>query len=94
MNDVRPSDLRSLERRVTAWMADEAAPVAHPSELEQILTETSRLRPEPRWLVLLKEPPMRISGSRVAVGEIQRRRGSGSGTTSRHVCGGSAEVVW
>ena len=68
MNDVRPSDLRSLERRVTAWMADEAAPVAHPSELEQILTETSRLRPEPRWLVLLKEPPMRISGSRVAVG--------------------------
>jgi sugar lactone lactonase YvrE len=68
MNDVRPSDLRSLERRVTAWMADEAAPAAEPSELEQILTETSRVRPEPRWLALLKEPPMRISGPRVAVG--------------------------
>lgn len=68
-DDVRPSDLRSLERRIATWMADEAFDTDATAELDQILTATSPVRPEPRWLALLKEPPMRLSsGPRVAVG--------------------------
>jgi hypothetical protein len=68
-DDVRPSDLRSLERRIATWMADEAFDTDATAELDQILTATRPARPMPRWLALLKEPPMRTSpGSRVAVG--------------------------
>lgn len=40
--------------------------------LDDILTTTSRIRPLPRWLALLKEPPMRIH-HRVAVGSPTAR---------------------
>ena len=68
-DDVRPSDLRSLEYRIATWMADEAFDTDATAELDNILTATSPIRPMPRWLALLKEPPMRLSsGPRVAVG--------------------------
>ena len=35
--------------------------------LDEILATTGRMRPQPRWLALIKEPPMRLS-SQVAVG--------------------------
>jgi hypothetical protein len=73
-DDVRPSDLRSLERRIATWMADVATDTDAGAELDQILTATSSKRPEPRWLALLKEPPMRLStGPRAAVGMPARR---------------------
>ena len=61
-----------LERSIAAWMADEARAAADGRALDQILTSTARQRPQPRWLVLLKEPPMRIN-TRVAVGSPTRR---------------------
>ena len=70
-DDVRPSDLRSLERRIATWMADAATDTDAGAELDQIFTVTSSKRPEPRWLALLKEPAMRTPSTgeaRVAVG--------------------------
>jgi DNA-binding beta-propeller fold protein YncE len=72
-DDVRPSDLRSLERRIATWMATEALDRDATAELDQILTATSLKRPEPRWLALLKEPPMRLSSPGAAVGLPARR---------------------
>ena len=73
-DDVRPSDLRSLERRIATWMADVAVDTDVGAELDQILNATSSKRPEPRWLAFLKEPPMRLSsGPPVAVGMPARR---------------------
>jgi len=40
--------------------------------VDDILTEARRMRPLPRWLATIKEPPMRIS-SRVAVGSPMAR---------------------
>jgi sugar lactone lactonase YvrE len=73
-DDVRPSDLRSLERRIATWMAGAAIDTDAAAELDQILTATSSKRPTPRWLALLKEPTMRTtSGPRAAVGIPARR---------------------
>ncbi|MCY7417811.1 MAG: hypothetical protein LH650_04815 [Chloroflexi bacterium] len=58
---------RSFERRVTTAYA-EVAPTREPDGLFlSIVSTTSRTRPRPRWLALMKEPPMRMH-SRVAAG--------------------------
>lgn len=62
----------SLERSIAAWMADEARGGDHEALFHDLLAATRRARPEPRWLALLKEPPMRIH-SRVAVGSPTAR---------------------
>jgi hypothetical protein len=66
------SENGDLERRVAAWVADERAMTAPVRVLDEILTSTSRQRPLPRWLALIKEPPMRVS-SRVTVGSPTAR---------------------
>ena len=62
----------SLERSIAAWMADEAALGDDDALFDDLLAATHRARPEPRWLAILKEPPMRIH-SRVAVGSPTAR---------------------
>ena len=57
----------SLERLISAVMADEAAGSVPDRMLDDVLSSTARLRPAPRWLALLKEPPMRVD-SRSGVG--------------------------
>ncbi|MEP6639291.1 MAG: PQQ-binding-like beta-propeller repeat protein [Chloroflexota bacterium] len=57
----------SLERMISAVMADEAAGFVPDRMLDDVLSSTARLRPAPRWLALLKEPPMRVD-LRSAVG--------------------------
>jgi outer membrane protein assembly factor BamB len=57
----------SLERQLGSVMAEEAIDPGRDVLLDDILATTARLRPEARWLALLKEPPMRTD-SRVAVG--------------------------
>src|SRR5262245_10074742 len=57
----------SLERELSSVMAEEAIDPARDVLLNDILATTARLRPETRWLALLKEPAMRTD-SRVAVG--------------------------
>ena len=66
------SDTFPLERSIAAWMADEGRAARDDAVLDQILSTTGRSHPQPRWLVLVKEPPMRIN-SRVAVGSPTRR---------------------
>jgi sugar lactone lactonase YvrE len=61
-----------LERSITELMADEAAASSDALVLDQTLTATSRLRPDPRWLALLKEPPMTVQ-AQVLVGTPSRR---------------------
>lgn len=56
-----------LERRLAAWLADERGSVPPEAGVHDILAATSSRRPLPRWLALIKEPPMRTA-SRVAVG--------------------------
>jgi hypothetical protein len=57
----------AFERLIADSMAGDTRGDAPDRVLNQILTTTSRVRPQPRWLALIKEPPMRLS-SRVAVG--------------------------
>src|SRR5688500_13013110 len=61
-----------FERRLAAWMADEAAPSVPADAIDHLLLTTSRMRPRPRWLALLKETPMR-QNSRLVVGSPTRR---------------------
>ena len=61
-----------LERSIAAWMADEASGTDNDALFNTILAATRPARPEPRWLALLKEPPMRLH-SRVAVGSPTAR---------------------
>jgi sugar lactone lactonase YvrE len=73
MNDTRTNNLGSLERGISTWMTDEVgtSPVTPEAEINRILTATSHVRPDPRWLALLKEPAMRTPSTgdaRVAVG--------------------------
>jgi hypothetical protein len=56
-----------LERSIAAWMADAATDSGSDPLVDQILSTTGRLRPESRWLALLKERPMHLK-SGVAVG--------------------------
>ena len=60
-----------LERMIAAWMADEAAGGLPEHVFDQIVTTTSRRRPLPRWLAVLREPEMRAQ-SQVAVGVPRR----------------------
>jgi len=51
----------------------ELAPTRAPDRLRtQVKTETSRVRPRPRWLAIIKEPPMRTN-SHLAVGSPAMR---------------------
>jgi len=61
-----------LERRAAVVLSDDTG-ISPPERLiEDILATTGRVRPRPRWLALLKEPPMRIE-SRVAIGSPTAR---------------------
>jgi len=66
------NDRVSLERLLTGYAADETRGLATEQVTEDILIATAGLRPEPRWLALLKEPPMRTQ-TRVAAGLPGRR---------------------
>jgi eukaryotic-like serine/threonine-protein kinase len=61
-----------FERRFAAWMADEAALDVPVGAIDEALSVTSRQRPRPRWLALVRETPMRTQ-SRVLVGSPTRR---------------------
>ena len=65
------SQQMSLERMVADWMVDETAGGLPEHVFDQIVTTTSRRRPLPRWLAVLREPEMRAQ-SQVAVGMPRR----------------------
>lgn len=56
-----------LEQRVTAALNKAASTREPDGLLDSVLLAVGRTRTRPRWLALIKEPPMRIH-SRVAVG--------------------------
>ena len=66
------SEQQSFDREVASWIALEGEINAPGRALDDILNATSRKRPLPRWLALIKEPPMRIS-SNVAIGSPTQR---------------------
>jgi len=77
MNQLHLTDRDPLKRHVATWMAGEepASSAASDPEIHRILFATSRMRPEPRWLALLKESPMRTTTGtepRIAVGTPAR----------------------
>jgi parallel beta-helix repeat protein len=57
----------SFQRTVADHIAREGAGTPPNGAVDDILTKAGQMRPMPRWLALIKEPPMRISSS-VAVG--------------------------
>ncbi len=63
---------RRLQGDITDVLLAEVAGSVPDRLLDDILTSTSRTRPLPRWLAVLKEPPMRIH-HRVAVGSPTAR---------------------
>jgi outer membrane protein assembly factor BamB len=75
----------SLERSIASWMADEAAIAPPPQVLDQILTATGRQRPLPRWLALLKEPPMRTQSQAATQTQPQVTRRVVVGTPTRRL---------
>ena len=61
------NDDSRLDRDVASFI-DTTVPSRGPDDLlEDVFLSTGRTRPRPRWLALLKEPPMRLSSS-LAVG--------------------------
>jgi hypothetical protein len=56
-----------FERMIVTVMADEASGGDPEQAIEEILSTTRRMRPWPLWLALFKEPPMRISATRIAL---------------------------
>ena len=67
------NDDRAYERLFAEGLTERSLPRARPpARLRPIKSTTGRMRPRPRWLALIKEPPMRIS-SRVAVGSPTAR---------------------
>jgi hypothetical protein len=64
MNHDRPG---SLEHDLTTLFAETAPSRAPDGLLDDLFIASGERRPRPRWLALIKEPPMRFS-SRVAVG--------------------------
>jgi hypothetical protein len=64
----------SLERLLVAVLADEAAVGDGEVAIDRILTVTRGQRPRPRWLALLKEPPMRTTAA-LQAGSSGLRRG-------------------
>ncbi len=66
------SDDMSLERMVATVMTESVSGTVPDRMIDDVLFTTGRMRPAPRWLALLKEPPMRAD-SRTAVGIPARR---------------------
>lgn len=66
------NDRPTLERKLAAFMADPAVGPAPDRLVDDVIFATGRLRPEPRWLALLKEPPMRTN-THVVAGISARR---------------------
>ena len=66
------NDQQIFEREVETWIAAEASMSPPDQTLSDILVATGRKRPLPRWLALIKEPPMRIS-SNLAIGSPMGR---------------------
>jgi outer membrane protein assembly factor BamB len=66
------NDHVSLERMVADLMADEGSGRAPDQLITQIVLTTSRSRPQPRWLAVLREPTM-TTRARVAVGVPTRQ---------------------
>ena len=62
----------SLERLLADVMVDEAAGGVPDQLIDQIVSTTSRTRPLPRWLAVLREPHMSVR-TRVAVGVPTRQ---------------------
>jgi parallel beta-helix repeat protein len=82
----------SFDSRAAAMFADDAG-IRPPDHLiEDILSTTGRARPRPRWLALLKEPPMRID-TRVAIGSPTARLALILALTLAMVLAASAVVV-
>ena len=61
-----------FDRLVADQFAQVSGGVPPARSVDDILIEARRMRPLPRWLATIKEPPMRIS-SRVAVGSPMAR---------------------
>jgi outer membrane protein assembly factor BamB len=61
-----------LERMLETYMADAAAGPAPEGLVDNVLSATIHTGPDPRWLALLKEPPMRAQ-SQVVAGMPGRR---------------------
>jgi dipeptidyl aminopeptidase/acylaminoacyl peptidase len=61
------NDNVAFDRFVADQFARVGQPVPPADSVDDILVQARRMRPLPRWLATIKEPPMRIS-SRVAVG--------------------------
>ena len=66
------NDDRELEQNVASSFAAVAPSRAPDGLLDPVLTSVSRTRQRPRWLAILKEPPMRHA-SRVVVGSPTAR---------------------
>src|SRR5262245_49761969 len=66
------NDTNRFERFLADRFAEAERVAAPAGSVEDILTAARQMRPVPRWLATLKEPPMRIS-SRVAVGSPPAR---------------------
>jgi hypothetical protein len=66
------NDETAFERFVTDRIADSGRVTARPGAADRIITQARRSRPSPRWLAILKEPPMRHA-SRVVVGSPTAR---------------------
>jgi parallel beta-helix repeat protein len=66
------NDDRSLERRISASFDASASSREPAGLLENVLLTSGRSRQRPRWLALIKEPPMRLT-SGLAVGSPTAR---------------------
>ena len=69
---TRMNEHIAFERFVADQFAERGSASLPARSVDDILTEARRMRPLPRWLATIKEPPMRIS-SRVAVGSPTAR---------------------
>jgi hypothetical protein len=67
------NDTFDFERFVVDQFANVAADRPPARSVDQILTEARQMRPLPRWLAIIKEPPMRVR-SIVIVGSPALRR--------------------
>jgi hypothetical protein len=72
--NTRMYDDAAPSRLSADWMTDVDAVAASDDHLDQILSATRRMRPAPRWLALLKEPPMRIQTQTRLVAGLPGRR--------------------
>ena len=68
------NDPREVERRIVAWMDATGQARAPRVAVDAAIATTSQRRPRPRWLALMKEPPMYRSNG-VAVGSPPIRLG-------------------